>query len=208
MSWIAPNLAQAPFENLRPLRRISLILAILALLLTIWNVGTWMRTGAGAAEKGAELERLTVETGRKKAEIETLEAELAAVDLEAMNERVEFLNERIADRAFSWNAFFDDLAEVIPPGVRIRQLAPARQRETERRASAGRERRAGDEVVEISLVAEAEDGGQELELIDRLFAHPRFESPDLSRDAARPGGPHEFAFLVVYHPRIGTEAEP
>ena len=207
MSWIAPNLAHAPFENLRPLRRISLALATLALLLTAWNVGTWLRTGAGAAEKGAELERLTLETEKRKAEIATLEAELSAVDLDAMNEQVEFLNERIADRAFSWNGFFDDLAEVIPPGVRIRQLAPARQRGAER-SPRRQARKTTGEVVEISLTAEAEDGEQELELIDRLFAHPRFESPDLSRDAVRPGGPQEFAFVVLYHPRTAPEAEP
>jgi Tfp pilus assembly protein PilN len=207
LSWIAPNLAHAPFENLRPLRRISLLLAILALLLTAWNVGTWLRTGAGAAEKGAELERLTLETEKRKAEIATLEAELTTLDLDAMNEQVEFLNERIADRAFSWNAFFEDLAEVIPSGVRIRQLAPSRQSGAER-GSQRRARKTTSEVVEISLTAEAEDGEQELELIDRLFAHPRFESPDLSRDAVRPGGPHEFAFIVVYHPRITPEAEP
>lgn len=207
MSWIAPNLAQAPFENLRPLRRISLLLAILALLLTAWNVGTWLRTGAGAAEKASDLERLTLETEKRKAEIATLEAELSTVDLDAINEQVEFLNERIADRAFSWNRFFDDLAEVIPPGVRIRQLAPARQRDAER-SPRRRARRATSEVVEISLTAEAEDGEQELELIDRLFAHPRFESPDLSRDAVQPGGPHDFAFIVVYHPRIESEAGP
>lgn len=207
MSWIAPNLAHAPFENLRPLRRISLVLAILALLLTVWNVGTWLKTGAGAAEKSAELERLTLETEKRKSEIATLEAELSSVDLEAMNEQVEFLNERIADRAFSWNGFFDDLAEVIPSGVRIRQLAPARQRNAEG-SPRRRARRTTGEVVEISLTAEAEDGEQELELIDRLFAHPRFESPDLSRDAVLPGGPQNFAFIVVYHPRIAPEAEP
>lgn len=207
MSWIAPNLARAPFENLRPLRRISLALTIFALLLTAWNVGTWQRTGAGAAEKGAELERLTLETEKRKDEIATLEAELAAVDLDAMNEQVEFLNERIADRAFSWNSFFDDLAEVVPSGVRIRQLAPARQKDSER-SPRRQARKATSEVVEIALTAEAEDGDQELELIDRLFAHPRFESPDLSRDAVQPGGPHDFAFVVVYHPRAAQEAEP
>jgi len=207
VSWIAPNLAQAPFENLRPLRRVSLLLAILGLLLTGWNVGTWLRTGAGAAEKGAELERLTAETEKKTAEIATLETELRAVDLDAMNDQVEFLNERIADRAFSWNDFFDDLSEVIPYGVRIRQLSPARERAGER-SRTRRARREVDELVRISLTAEAEDGDQELELIDRLFAHPRFESPDLSRDAARPGSPHDFSFLVVYHPGVAKETGP
>lgn len=207
MSWLAPNLARTPFENLRPLRRISLSLAVAALALTVWNVGTWLRTGAGAAEKAAELERLGSETEQARARTATLEAELRAADLEAMNEQVEFLNRKIAERTFSWNDLLDDLVDTLPPTVRIRRLSPQLFRQARARRQSETTPRQGEEI-RLALSAEAEDGDSELELIDHLFAHPRFETPDPGRDSTGADGLVQFDLSVLYRPRTRQEAEP
>jgi len=207
VSWLAPNLARSPFENLRPLRRVSISLALVAVALTAWNVGTWLRTGAGAAEKAAELERLSAETEKAKAETETLEAELRSADLEAANEQVEFLNEKIAERTFSWNDLLDDLVETLPPKVRIRRLSPQlsrRSRARGQRDSAPKK----DEEITLVLSAEAEDGDSELELIDNFFSHPRFETPDPGRDSVGADGLVQFDVTVLYRPRSRWEREP
>ena len=207
MSWLAPNLARHPFENLRPLRRVAISLTVVALLLTSWNLGTWLRTGAGAAEKAAELERLSAETGKAKAEIATLEAELATADLEAVNEQVEFLNQRIAERTFSWNHLLDDLVEALPPTARIRQLTPVLSRGASSRKARGAAPEAG-EVITLNLTAEAEDGESQLALIDRFFAHPRFEGPNPGRDSVGNDGLVRFDVSVLYRPRPEAETAP
>jgi hypothetical protein len=207
MSWQAPNLASRRYENLRPVRRVAGLLAALALLLTAWNVGTWWRTGAGAAEKRAELERLVQEAGQARARVETLERDLAAADLEAENRQARFLNARIDERAFSWNGLLDDLTEALPREVRLRQLAP--QREARRGDEAARPaalERPGARSVALRIDGEAEDGEAMLAFVDALFAHPRFAEPNLMRETERPTGLVEFDLTVEYRP--GDERPP
>ena len=54
--------------------------------------------------------------------IETLESDLRRADLERVNLQTEYLNQRIAERAFSWNLLFDDLVGVMPRQVRVPPL--------------------------------------------------------------------------------------
>lgn len=216
MTWQAPNLAREPFENSRPARRVALALGLAALALTAWNVGTWWRTGAGAAERAHELERLTSTTAEAKERIATLESDLAAADLEQANEEVEFLNERIDERAFSWNRLLDELVEAMPAGVRLRQLSP--RREAGRTAGAGRRPRrervasavTEERDVELRIRGDAEDDEALLELVDRLFAHPAFRDPNLAGESRSSAGELTFELSVVYRPDLpdaaGTEA--
>ena len=214
MSWQAPNLAASRFENLRPVQRISALLGALAIALTAWNVGTWWRTGAGAAEKRAELARLLSETSESRARVTTLERDLAAADLEAKNREARFLNARIVERSFSWNGLLDDLNEALPRGVRVRQLSPLRERRRDEATGAAGgtgettpARRALQRVepgaVALKIAAEAEDSEAALAFVDALFAHPRFDDPDLSRESGSLTGLVEFDLSVVYRPAAG-----
>ncbi|MCM2268618.1 MAG: hypothetical protein NDJ75_00775 [Thermoanaerobaculia bacterium] len=194
MNWQAPNLARRPFLHLRPLRRVAAALALVAVALTAWNVASYLRVGSGHAARVAELERLAAETAAARDRLATLTADLATRDLAAENRRAAFLNERIAQRTFDWNALFDRLAEVQPGGVRLRSLTP-------RFAAGATDGRA---AVALTLDAEASDGEAMLELVDNLFAHPSFASPNLSRESRQRGGEVDFDLTVDYFP----EARP
>lgn len=197
MSWQAPNLARQPFLNLRPLRRAAAALTIVGLALTAWNVASYLRAGSGAAQRSAEMARLAAETAAARARLATIESDLAARDLAAENRRALFLNERIAERTFDWNALFDRLAEVLPRGVRLRSLTP-------RLGAAPADGDAARQKVSLALDAEAEDGEAMLELVDNLFAHSAFASPNLSRESRQRGGEIDFDLSVDYFP----EARP
>lgn len=208
MSWQAPNLSAHRFENLRPVHRVGMLLGALALLLTAWNAGTWWRTGAGAAEKRAELERLNTEASQARARVETLERDLTTVDLEAENRQARFLNARIDERAFSWNGLLDDLNEAMPRNVRLRQLSPQREiRRGEETAQRAARERAGPRTVALRIDAEAETGEAVLEFVDALFAHPRFAEPNLMRETERPTGLVEFDLTVEYRPEAARDPE-
>lgn len=197
MSWQAPNLAREPFLNLRPLRRVATALALAAVALTAWNSVSYLRAGSGAARRSAELARLAAETAAARARLATIESDLASRDLAAENRRALFLNERIAQRTFDWNALFDRLAEVQPRGVRLRSLTP-------RLGAVPADGDAARAVVSLTLDAEAEDGEAMLEMVDNLFAHPSFAAPNLSRESRQRGGEIDFDLSVDYFP----EARP
>jgi hypothetical protein len=195
--FLDPNLARAPFENARPVMRLTLALWLLAA-----GVGgtTWWLTStarAEAARRRAELEAVTAETTKLRDSAARLKATLESAGLEARNERTSFLNERIAERAFSWNAFFDKLGEVLPRGVRIVSLTP--QGFQVESPKAGKRARRSTSAIAVKISGEAETADAMLELVDRLYAHPSFRDPQLSRDTES----HQhvtFALTVAYVP--------
>jgi Tfp pilus assembly protein PilN len=206
--FTGPNLAREPFANLRPVRRAGVALWIAVALLGGWNVWAYVRSGSGAAEKRAELERLDRETAASRARIATLEADLRRADLVHANQRTVYLNNRIAERAFSWNLLFDRLVAALPRGVRVTRLSPETETGGRRESAAAVP---SDGRVLLDVQGEAEDSEALLAFVDRLFAHPAFDRPSLRREAQNAGGNLEFQVEVRYLPtalpgELGTRA--
>jgi len=194
-----PNLAREPFANTRPLLRLAVVLWVLALALGAWNVHAYYASGAGASAQRAELERLRAENAESRRRIETLETDLRRVDLERVNLQTEYLNQRIAERAFSWNLLFDDLVAVMPRQVRVQRLAPEGFRD-DRAARTGRTPVSAERRVSLRISGEAEDDESLLDFIDGLFAHPAFDSPNLSSESRTRAGALDFELTVGYLP--------
>ncbi len=198
MIWQAPNLAREPFLNLRPLHRVAAVLILAALGLTGWNVASYLRAGRGEESRVAEINRLDGETTAARQRLDTIEHDLAAIDLAAENRRVEFLNQRIEERSFSWNLLFDHLAANLPDGVRLRSLAPRLAPAAGRQGAHAASERT---PILLGIRAEADDDESMLAFVDHLYADPAFASPDLKKERrdAR-GGPLAFDLSVVYLP--------
>lgn len=199
MIWQAPNLAREPFANLRPLTRLVALLTIAAVALTGWNVLSYLRAGSGSAQRAAEIAEVERATAEARARLDTIERDLRAHDLAAENARATFLNLRIEERVFSWNQLFTRLAEVAPRGVRIRSLAPKFGAEKGRRGVAPGAGHRG--VVSLGIAGEAQDDEALLEFVDRLFEHPAFDTPKLSKEA-KAGGDLTFSLTVTYLPKV------
>lgn len=194
-----PNLAREPFANTRPLLRLSILLWLLALGLGAWNVHAYFASGAGATARRAELERLRSENAESRRRIETLESDLRRADLERVNLQTEYLNQRIAERAFSWNLLFDDLVGVMPRQVRVQRLAPEGFKD-DKAARTGRAPVSTERRVSLRISGEAADDEALLDFIDGLFAHPAFDSPNLSSESRTRTGDLDFELTVGYLP--------
>jgi Tfp pilus assembly protein PilN len=198
------NLARRPFVNRRPLVRLTTALWVLGALLLVTNGLLIWRHRAGTAEGRVELARVRAAATREIERARALEGELAALGLAEQNEHVEFLNQRIAQRAFPWSRLFEQLAEVMPPGVRLRGLFPAVGEQQEGRRSR-RRRTVLETDVRLSIRAQAESDEDMLELVDRLFAHPAFDRPNLFRENQE-GGVVGFSLDVLYRPDLEPPA--
>jgi len=194
-----PNLARRPFANRRPLRRLALLLWALAAATTAWNVQAFLASDAGAAAHAGQLERVRAQSEGARAHIETLEADLARADLVALNLRTEYLNQRIAERAFSWNRLLDHLVEAMPRQVRVSRVAPEGFRD-DGSVRTGRTPTSAERRTTLRLSGEASDDEALLEFVDRLFAHPAFDSPNLSSEARTRAGNLDFEMTVGYWP--------
>ncbi len=209
----APNLARRPFANTRPATRAAVFLWLAGALLLTGNVAVYWSYYANSADKRAELAAIEGETAREAAAAAGLETALAGIDLGAQNEQVEFLNRKIAERAFSWSLLFDRLAEVLPDEVRLSSLKPEGvvedERKTARRLARARDVEEGR--VRLDVLGQAKNGEALLRFVDNLFEHPAFEDPDLAHEATGSGGGGsaiEFKLSVEYLPAVAEAAAP
>jgi hypothetical protein len=196
------NLARRPFLNSRPVTRAAFALWLLGLALLLGNVSLFWSYLSGSADKRAEIAGRDAAIARQQAAIRQLEGRLASFDLARQNERIDFLNRKIAERTFSWSLLFDRLAEVLPNDVRLKRLTPV----SEARRQAQRLRRSRRDLVEdgrvdLTILGESREDEALLQFVDNLFAHPAFGEPNLTREAREEEGDLvQFEITVSYIP--------
>ncbi len=202
--WQEPNLARAPFVNERPVRRLAVTLWVVFAI--VGGLGVWQSRASRlqTSTQLAELVRLNSETVQARERAATLERELRAADLPAQNERTEFLNRRLAERAFSWSSLLESLTQVMPRGVRLVRLSPEGFASERQRAGA-KPQTAATTRVALRIAGEAEDTEALLEFVDRLFQHPAFDRPNLARESEKKDLRIQFDLTVAYLPEVARE---
>lgn len=172
------NLSHRPFLNTRPVVRAALALWLLGIALLLGNVSLFWSYLSSSEDKRAAIAERDAAIARQQDAIRQLDARLASFDLEQQNEKIDFLNRRIAERTFSWSLLFDRMAEVLPNDVRLMRLTPAtgQRRETERLRSAGIARTGlpDDGRVLLTITGVAKDDEALDRFVDRLFVHSSF----------------------------------
>lgn len=207
MTFLSPDLAARPFQNLRPVRRLSVVMWVLGGIILVFNI--WLY-GTHVASLGDDLDRLEeLETRLAVADEEVLglEGEVEGLQLTWQNRQAEFLNRLIDQRTFSWSALIDHLSEALPIKVRLSRLTPrvaGKGSARERRSSAGE----GPERVMLGMAGSAADDAAMLEFLDQLFEHPNFDTPRLSAASRGDGGEvSSFTLAVAYLPQAVTADE-
>lgn len=209
------NLSRRPFVNSRPVVRTALLLWIVGALLLLGNVVLFWSFLSGSTETRADLDKMEQDVAREQKVVADLEARLQQLDLGQQNERVAFLNRKIAERTFSWSLLFQRLTEVLPDGVRLLQLQPAAIAGDERPGSRplpsttlrGRRPMGSSDRVPIIIQAEAKNDEEQTEFLNRLFAHPAFDKDaDITRETRDEDNENRLRFdvRVTYIPAAGS----
>ncbi|HEX5760035.1 MAG TPA: PilN domain-containing protein [Thermoanaerobaculia bacterium] len=198
----APNLARRPFANTRPATRLALALWAAGALLLAGNAAVYWSYFAGSGDRRAELARLEQQVVREQQREAQAETALAGIDLAGQNEQVDFLNRKIAERAFSWSLLFDRVAEVLPDAVRLTSLRPYGVVADDARRRTSRRVVAEEGRVALEIRGQAKSGEALLRFVDNLFAHPAFAEPDLSQEAMDQGELIDFNLRVHYLPEV------
>jgi Fimbrial assembly protein (PilN) len=178
------NLSRRPFLNSRPVVRVSLLLWLLGLLLLLGNVSLFWSYLSESKDKRAEVARGEQAIQQRQKEAQELENRLDGINLKDLNAEIRFLNEKIAERAFSWNLLFDHLSRVMPNDVRLSRLTPVTGEQARRAGrSSGRARQSQvqDGRVTLQILGDARSD-EALDLfVKNLFALP-FANPNLARE--------------------------
>lgn len=203
------NLSSRPFVNSRPVVRATVLLWLFGALLVLWAGSRFFGYYAGQADQRQEIARIEEQMAGERRTIVALESQLAALAPDNQNERVAFLNRRIAERTFSWSLLFDHLAAVLPDNVRLLSLAPQFSLATPRsggRANAPSGGPATETLVGLNIQGVAKSSEDILSLIDALFADAAFDRPNPHQES-RQGNETSFSLSVVYRPAVDSSPE-
>jgi type IV pilus assembly protein PilN len=179
-----PNLAARPYRDYRPVWAVAGAIILLTAALLAYNVQTAWRYFATTQETRGEIEKLEQEIAKERERTGALRQAVARFDTADLQSRSIFVNDRIAERAFSWSALLDDLESVLPNDVRLTRLSPSALRD-------------GGYSISMECVAKSEDGM--VNLIRRFFANPRFARPTPTSERVDEGQ-YAFTISVDYNP--------
>jgi type IV pilus assembly protein PilN len=118
------NLATHPYEDPGQFwSRWGLALGLLAIFtlgMIGWTVHSWTNAGRDR-HYIAELQQKIAQRDKERAEAQAF---LDMASNRSTRDQSQFLNGLIQRKAFSWTRVFEDLEQVVPPGVRVVSLRP------------------------------------------------------------------------------------
>ncbi len=203
------NLARRPFRNRRPVSRAAVLLWLFGIALLVSNVLAYWRYREGSEQVRAALAEVRADRGREEKRLTDLEGELAGFDLERQNLQVNYLNQKIADRTFSWSRLLDQLSRLLPYDVRLTSLSPDGVVATKLNRPRGKQK-LGVHGTDATIAIEGETRSDEalLRFIDNLYGDPAFAEPDLASESRNEDGTTRFVISVGYRPQLAASASP
>ncbi|HEV8581535.1 MAG TPA: PilN domain-containing protein [Thermoanaerobaculia bacterium] len=197
------NLARRPFLNSRPVVRVSILLWVLGLVLLLANLYLFRNYLSSSADKREQIARGEEEIQRQQRLAQQLQSRLDKIDLVRQNQQVDFLNQKIEERTFSWSLLLDRLVEVLPDDIRLNRLTPEtgeREEREERGLRRQQRRRSVEGQIPLIISAETRSDTALNQFVDNLFAHPAFADPNLLREERQESNLVKFELTVQYIP--------
>ncbi len=118
------NLSTRPFYNDRAVRAGLAVVALVALGLTVFNLGRiwWLRSESGDLRERSEQNESLARDLRQKAQ--GIRQSLNRQELAVVQSAAREANELIDRRAFSWTDLFNRFETTLPPDVRLMAVQP------------------------------------------------------------------------------------
>ena len=201
---ITLNLATRPFADLGPaIKRLRIAMGVLALISILFGLGLHAshRKAEAARARDHSLDGQIARISEERQGYETL---MHRPDNAQVLAQAAFLNRLFDEKAFSWTLAMEDLETVLPPGVQVTTLEPARQKD-------------GHIVLHQRVLGPRD---HEVELIRNLEHSRRFLLPRITGENAQstegsgqnlepvsPSNRFEFDLLADYNPATAQEAK-
>ena len=185
------NLAGRPYRDYRPLYAVVVATSILIAIMLLNNIETgyrYVRETRTTRDKIAQIESQIDSENRRT---EDANQRLRGVNVKQLSEQAQFVNARLAERAFSWSELLDRLEWVVPDDVRIESIAP----------SFGK-----TGIVHLAMQGVAKTGDGMTRTIDRLNRDPHFANPFPTSESRTERG-YEFGIGVDFRPSIARSVE-
>jgi hypothetical protein len=121
------NLSTRPFYNVRAVRALLGLFALVVIAFTLFNVIQTVRLLALERTLGADAVRAETEAARLRAQAAGFRARIDPRELAVVSADAKEANAIIDRRAFSWTTLFSQFEQALPPDVRITAVQPRRE---------------------------------------------------------------------------------
>jgi hypothetical protein len=121
------NLSTRPFYNVRAVRALLGLFALVVIAFTLFNVIQAVRLLALERTLGADAVRNETEAARLRAQAAGFRARIDPREIASVSADAREANAIIDRRAFSWTTLFSQFEQALPPDVRITAVQPRRE---------------------------------------------------------------------------------
>lgn len=125
MKPIHLNLAAKPYRDYRPYVAAMAIGWLLVALMALNNLDTWYRYQHDTKTTRDEIAALEHQTDVERTKLQTSQQRLRTINVPLMTAQTQYVNSRLAERAFSWSELLDRLERVLPDDVRLVSISPS-----------------------------------------------------------------------------------
>jgi hypothetical protein len=180
------NLASRPYRDYRPVYAVVVVSSILIAFLMLNNVDTfyrYIRETKATRSKIADLDR-QAETEQRQTQ--QVSERLLTFNVKVLSEQTQFVNARLAERAFSWSELLDRLEQVVPNDVRLQSIMPTFGK---------------DGFVHLTVIALGKNSESMVHTLDRFNHDAHFANAFPSSEDRTDDGYH-FGVSLDYRPSV------
>jgi hypothetical protein len=123
------NLSTRPFYNVRAVRALLTLGALVVAAFTLFNVAQLIRLSSTQRTLSADAVRAETEAARLRAEAVRLRGQIDPRELALVSADAREANAIIDRRTFSWTTLFAHFEQALPPDVRITAVQPRREQD-------------------------------------------------------------------------------
>ena len=118
------NLSSSPFVNNRKFYLVSLLLLGVLAGVSYWNAAQYLKVHSRKTEMDRVLQKTRQQVDKVEGEELQIRNRLLKPETADFLETVEFVNQLIERRTFSWTQLLNDLEQVVPPNVQVVSIRP------------------------------------------------------------------------------------
>jgi hypothetical protein len=179
------NLAARPYRDYRPVYAAVVVMSLLAAFLMLNNVETYYRYIHETRNTRAKIASVEAAAERERANGRQVEQRLKSIDLAHLDAQTQFVNAKLAERAFSWSALLDQLETILADDVRLMAVTPTFSDE-------------GGITLALSFQSKSAEGM--IATLNRMNDDSHFRNPFPSNETALPDGQYQFTLSSEYLP--------
>ena len=187
MKPIHLNLASRPYEDKRLFITTVVGMSIVVAALLFSNIDTYLRYRVQTSNTRANIQKLDAEAEQERRRTQTVKQQISRIDAGALAKQTAFINQQIAQRAFSWSELLDRLEGVLADDVRLTSIAPSFRPD-------------GTVVLNLTLDAKSADGL--VDLLKRFNRDPHFANAFPTNESQVPGSGYHITLSVDFKPQL------